>query len=63
MSSRKRDRSPSVQVTDPHSAEEKNPEEDEFSESEQELISGHDEPQSIHLTVSEIETEELTNTT
>ena len=25
----------------------KNPEEDEFTESEQELISGHDEPQTI----------------
>ena len=47
MSSSKRDRSLSVEVTDPHSAEEKNPEEDEFTESEQELIGGHDEPQPI----------------
>ena len=50
MSSSKRDHlssgSPSVVVHDPHPAEEKNPEEDEFPESEEELISGHDEPQS-----------------
>ena len=47
MSFSKRDHSLSVEVTDPHSSDEKNPEEDEFTESEQELISGHDEPQTI----------------
>ena len=45
MSSSKRDHSPSVEVDDPHSAEEKKSEEDEFPEREEVLISGHDEPQ------------------
>ena len=46
MSSAKRDRSPSVEVHDPDSPDEQNPEEDECTESEQELSAGHNEPQS-----------------
>ena len=51
MSSSKRDRSPSVEVTNPHSAAEKNPEEDEFTENAQELIIVHEEvlPEFLHF--------------
>ena len=46
MSSAKRDRSPSVEVHDPDSPDEQNPEEDECTESEQELSTSQNEPQS-----------------
>ena len=46
MSSAKRDRSPSVELVDTESPDEKNSEEDECTESEQELSTSQNEPQS-----------------
>ena len=42
MSSTKRDRSPSVEVTDPNTADSKISVEDEFTEIEEEFMSGND---------------------